>query len=303
MNYTATLLVLALLSQLVVCSISEYRAVCITEYSSVLKRFYDSATHFHHCLQERPSGSQFMKCLSNKEKAKEHYRAVLNASLESNTALIDFVHGRVCEDLNIKAELLELPKDIAFDEYDVLNDSANINEIFRTLRIGIKIKTRNKNVLKRMNDITKLLTRHSKVIKQCLYTRNSHGDVDFHNCLSIIEEGKLLEYLHDFPDFVMSNFGGYDEIDINDMDEIDLIIELNKFLNFIYRKLIKNGEIVYSAHDRINEQVEYDTGKQQDQFDWIIKATGMFGIVIIIALLVYCIRGKRENDEALNNEV
>ena len=55
------------------------------------------------------------------------------------------------------------------------------------------------------------------------------------------------------------------------MDDIDLIIELNKFLNFIYRRLIKEGEIVHSAQDRINVQVEYDTGNLEDQFDWIIR--------------------------------
>ena len=290
MNCSTTVLAFTLLSRLVFCSSPEYRAVCETEYSSVLKHFYDSVTHFHYCLQKWPSDPEFVNCLQKKGIAKEHFNRVISIDSELNSKTINLIHERVCKKLNERAEHVELPKDIPSIYYDVFNDSASIKDLFRTLRIGIKIKTREKDILKKMIDATNLLTKHSKLIKRCLHTRDSFELFDFRNCLSSIEKGKLLDYVYDLPLIVMEKYGS--PYDFND---IDLIIELNELLYFKFRELSQNREIVYSSQDRINELVEYDTGKQEDQFDWIIKATCMFGAVIILVVLAYYIREKRKD--------
>ena len=103
MNYTTTLLIFALLSRLIFCSTPKYRAVCATEYSSVFwnvstTQLLISIIAFRRGILAK----EFMNCLENKEKAKEHYRKIpieLKSDSKSNTEMFDSIHENVCEEI------------------------------------------------------------------------------------------------------------------------------------------------------------------------------------------------------------
>ena len=295
MNYTTALVfAIALLAQLVSCSKVVYKVVCETEYSYVLKHFNSTASDFqaklcavNACLDRLEMDR--MGCLEATRIASSYHWNVLNLdsgvfSLTANN--INELHQKACKALNEQAEEQKYAKDIELKEYDIFADSEGIKTLLETLQIGIKVESKQSKTLK---ETTELLKKYFKDIKKTLSFEADEVD---ENVLDVIED-KLSSVLEPLSGLVV-DVGGLYEI-----DDIDLVILLNKCLNLYAEKYLPDSNL------NLNENEESDSEDNLDsklkvkgkKWFWVKVGAGIFAVAVLAGLVILYLRSSAVHED------
>ena len=315
MNYTTALVfAISLLAQIVSCSEGNYKIVCKTEYSYVLKNFNRNARLFQEKLEEvylcfRPSVEYLATCLSNIEIPPSYYHELLNLDVLDNKLTAENVnnlHESVCSRLNEYAGEKMYAKDIALTEYNVLTQADVIGELLNSISIGIKVKTCQSEELKYIGKFTNLISEHFDTIKACLSENSLIDKFLFCKCVSkkIIPEGDNLASLIEQLPEVVEFMGG-----LSVVDDIDLKIELNKYLNrmttYSYDEDYPTDLILREYSSNLsNEQID-GLKKKCVRWFWIKIGVAVFGVAAVVGLVGYFFKKKTatvDEEEKVNYE-
>ena len=296
MNYTTILVfAIALLAQLGSCSEVDYKVVCKTEYSYVLKQFNSAASDFQAKLGAVNAcfGPNFMidrmDCLNNADISNLYHWNVLHLdsdvfSLTANN--INELHQKACEALNEKAEKQEYAKDIELKEYDILTDSESIKTLLETLQIGIKAESKQSKALRKT---TALLRKHFEDIKKIQKYENDEVD---ENALYVIENelNLVLEPLRGF----LWEMGGLDQI-----DDIDLVILLNKCLKLYAEKYLPGSDLNLNEN---GSDSEYEPNSstleaKSAKWFWVKVGAGVFAVAVLAGLVILYLRSSAVHED------
>ena len=299
MNCTSSLIfAIAVLAQIISC---DYKVVCRTEYSYVLKNFSQTAKHFQAHLGEAqacfdPSVVDIVECLT--DKILPPYSGLLLDSENGyctpfKVADVNDMHQKACKILNDYAEREKYAKDIPLKEYNVLTETEHIKALMDGVAIGIKVKTNKSVVLKCIGRTANLMNKHFKTIKFCLGKDTLVDQHTFTDCISenVLYGDELASKLYNLPNDVHFSGG------LSAVDDIDLKIELNKYLTNL--SLGFNDDEDYSRDIKIKE---YECTLGDEEIDklikectkwyWIKVGGGVFAIAVLAGLVGYIYKKK-----------
>ena len=312
MNFsTIFIFTLSLLIQITSC---EYKAVCKTEYSFVLKNFNEVAGHFQANLDKVETCLQSLidrkGCLI-RAKIRYPYRQYLSNCdnrlfYDYNSPLshlkVNDLHQKACSELNKHAEREKYAKDIELREYNILVDPEAIKELLSNLKIGIKVKTDKSAVLNTIKNSAILMRIHFEGIKYCLGTSNAVNQDEFIKCINNTVHQMLPRDLNSLPQSV-NELGGPKVI-----DNIDLKILLNKCLA---AKIIiptnssdDKQDLIFDEYDSsLDYSVIDELKKKCIRWYWIKVICGILGVsASVILITIYLRRKPATDDEEENGE-
>lgn len=272
MNYiTVLVFAIALLAQFASSSVVDYKVVCKTDYSYVLREFNLIARDFQDRL------SEVKKCLDSSAPDKNDCLESTNiptmylwfmSSLNEDGVLIyrhpltvktvNELHQDVCATLNETAKRYEYAKDIELKEYNVLADSEGIKSTFEALEIGIKVKTDKSVVLEYIRYIVRLMRKHFNKIKKCLDDGNKK--VSFRVCFSNIDDN------HDLS---------------NDLNLLPLYVEelgCPKVINDTDLKILLNRCLIYNVYDLVQRFKSSKSDVILRAYDWNLRDEAISGL-------------------------
>ena len=299
MNCTGSLVfVIAVLAQIVSC---DYKVVCRTEYSYVLKNFSQTAKHFQDHIDEAqacfdPSVDDIVECLT--DKILPPYSDLLLDSENGylppfDDATVNNMHQNACKILNGYAERVKYAKDIPFKEYNVLTETEHIKALMDGVAIGIKVKTNKSVVLKCIGRTANSMSIHFQTIKSCLGKDTLVDQLAFTNCISenVLYGDELASKVYNLPNDI--NFSG----GLSAVDDVDLKIELNKYLT--NQSLSFNDDEDYPPDIKMKE---YECTLGDEEIDklikectkwyWIKVGGGVLAVVVLAGLVGYFYKKK-----------
>ena len=316
MNYTTTLVFAAcLFAHLVSCSEGEYKVVCKTEYSYVLRQFNRTAIPFQENLHE------VARCLNNSNENLDDCLSAANIltpytgiftldppfpySLPFKVEEVNEMHQSACNVLNNYAENYGFVKDLPLNEYNVVTGSERIKALLDSLKIGIKVKTDKSEVIKMIRKSIGLMTTHYQSIKSCIAVNGNDFEQNaFFDCIRAVDES-LVEDL-DPVVYEINLLGGPMGI-----DDIALKILLNQCLNLIVNRtnndLSINPNLIKREYDwnledgQINELITECT-----KWYWIKVCGGVLAVVVLVGLVAYFLKKKsaavEDDEEKVNSD-
>lgn len=312
MNYTSSLVfVIAILAQIVSC---DYKVVCKTEYSYVLKNFNHTAKHFQANIDEAQAcfdaSIDTVKCLT--DKILPPYSDVFldyenNYKPPFDDAAVNDMHQKACKILNDYAEREKYAKDIPLKDYNVLTETDHIKALMDGVSIGIKVKTNKSVVLKFVSRAAILMSDHFEIIKACLGKESLVDQPTFSKCISekVLYGDELASKVYNLPNDV--NFSG----GLSAVDDIDLKMELNKYLTNLSRGF--NDDEYYPPDIELKE---YDSNlgdkkigeliKEYSKWYWIKVGGGILAVVVLTGLVGYFYKKKTaviDDDEKVDSEI